>query len=343
MKSYTLQVLADFLDAEIQGDAEKVISAVGTLECAQSEQITFLANIKYRVQLEKTEAGAVLLAPNDVEGYHGNAIILKDPYVGFAKVSQLLDSTPKAADSIHPSAQIDPSAMIGEGVAIGANAVIGANVILGENVQVGAGSVVGQDCVVGSGTRLWANVTLYHDVHFGTDCIVHSGAVIGSDGFGYANERGQWIKIPQVGGVRIGSRVEIGAGTTVDRGAIDHTEIHDGVIIDNQVQIAHNDIIGENSAIAGSTTLAGSVKIGKYCIIGGNCAISGHLSIVDGTHITGSTSVTNHIREPGVYSSATVAMDNKLWRKNTVRFKQLDNLFQRVKQLEKKVNVDSEP
>lgn len=342
MKSYTLQVLADFLDGKLQGDAEKIISAVGTLESAQSEQITFLANAKYRVQLDKTAAGAVLLSPSDAESYAGNAIILKDPYVGFAKISQLLDSTPNAADSIHPSAQIDPSAMIGEGVAIGPNAVIGANAILGENVQVGAGSVVGQDSVLGSGTRLWANVTLYHDVHFGTDCIVHSGAVIGSDGFGYANERGQWIKIPQVGGVRIGSRVEIGAGTTVDRGAIDHTEIHDGVIIDNQVQIAHNDIIGENSAIAGSTTLAGSVKIGKYCIIGGNCAIAGHLSIIDGTHITGSTNVTNHIREAGVYSSSTVAMDNKLWRKNTVRFRQLDGLFQRVKQLEKKVDVNPE-
>ncbi|WP_298775518.1 UDP-3-O-(3-hydroxymyristoyl)glucosamine N-acyltransferase [uncultured Shewanella sp.] len=342
MKSYTLQVLADFLDAEIQGDAQKEIFAVGTLESADSGKITFLANAKYRVQLENTQAGAVLLSPTDVEGYAGNAIILKDPYVGFAKLAQLLDSTPNAADSIHPSAHIDPSAMIGEGVAIGPNAVIGANVILGENVQVGAGTVVGQDSIVGSGTRLWANVTVYHDVHFGTDCIIHSGAVIGSDGFGYANERGQWIKIPQTGGVRIGSRVEIGAGTSVDRGAIDHTEIHDGVIIDNQVQIAHNDIIGENSAIAGSTTLAGSVKIGKYCIIGGNCAISGHLDIGDGTHITGSTSVTNHIREPGVYSSATVAMDNKLWRKNTVRFRQLDSLFQRVKQLEKKVDVNSE-
>jgi len=197
--------------------------------------------------------------------------------------------------------------------------------------------VIGQDSVIGSNSLLWANVTVYHNVHLGQDCIIHSGAILGSDGFGYANERGQWIKIPQTGGVRIGDRVEIGANTTVDRGAIEHTEIHDGVILDNQVQIAHNDIIGANTAIAGCTVVAGSVTIGKHCIIGGNCAISGHLSICDGVHVTGSTNITSIIRERGVYSSATIAMDNKVWRKNTVRFRQLDGLFQRVKMLEKNV------
>lgn len=218
--------------------------------------------------------------------------------------------------------------------------MIGANVILGDKVQIGAGSVVGQDSIIGSGTRLWANVTLYHDVHLGMDCIVHSGAVIGSDGFGYANERGTWVKIPQTGGVRIGNNVEIGASTTIDRGALSHTEIHDGVILDNQVQIAHNDIIGAHTAIAGSTTIAGSVTIGKYCIIGGNSAVAGHLTIADGTHVSGGTNVTSVIREPGVYSSATVAMENKLWRRNTVRFRQLDELFQRVKVLEGKLKEE---
>lgn len=199
--------------------------------------------------------------------------------------------------------------------------------------------MIGQDSIIGSNSRLWANVTLYHNVHLGQDCIIHSGAVIGSDGFGYANERGQWVKIPQTGGVRIGDRVEIGANSTIDRGALGHTEIHNGVIIDNQVQVAHNDIIGENTAIAGSTTIAGSVTIGKYCIIGGNCAIAGHLSIADGVHISGATNITGNMREPGLYSSATVAMDNKTWRKNTVRFRQLDELFQRVKTLEKNLNT----
>lgn len=339
MKSVTLKELSLLLDGVVQGDETLVINSVATLEHATSGQISFLANSKYRAQLESTQASAVLLSAKDAQDYQGTALVVKDPYVGFARVAQLLDTTPKAAMGIHPSAQIDPSAQLGEGVAIGANAVIGANVILGENVQIGAGTVIGQDSIIGSNTRLWANVTLYHNVHLGQDCIIHSGAIIGSDGFGYANERGQWIKIPQTGGVRIGDRVEIGANSTIDRGALGHTEIHNGVIIDNQVQVAHNDIIGENTAIAGSTTIAGSVTIGKHCIIGGNCAIAGHLTIADGVHLSGATNVTGNMREPGLYSSATVAMDNNLWRRNTVRFRQLDELFQRVKALEKNLNT----
>ncbi|BDQ66888.1 UDP-3-O-(3-hydroxymyristoyl)glucosamine N-acyltransferase [Shewanella xiamenensis] len=339
MKSVTLKELSLILDGVVQGDETLVINSVATLEHATAGQISFLANSKYRAQLESTQASAVLLSAKDAQDYPGTALVVKDPYVGFARVAQLLDTTPKAAMGIHPTAQIDPSAQLGEGVAIGANVVIGANVILGENVQIGAGTVIGQDSIIGSNSRLWANVTLYHNVHLGQDCIIHSGAVIGSDGFGYANERGQWVKIPQTGGVRIGDRVEIGANSTIDRGALGHTEIHNGVIIDNQVQVAHNDIIGENTAIAGSTTIAGSVTIGKYCIIGGNCAIAGHLSIADGVHISGATNITGNMREPGLYSSATVAMDNKTWRKNTVRFRQLDELFQRVKTLEKNLNT----
>ncbi|SQH75905.1 UDP-3-O-(3-hydroxymyristoyl)-glucosamine N-acyltransferase [Shewanella benthica] len=335
MKSYTLKELASILGAEIRGDEALEISSVATLENATQGQLSFLANAKYRVQLENTQASAVLISAQYLESFTGNALVLNDPYVGFARVSQLLDTTPKAAIGIHDSVVIHPSAKLAEGVALGANVVIGANVILSENVQIGPGCVIGQDCILGSGTRLWANVTLYHDVHLGQDCIIHSAAVIGSDGFGYANEHGLWIKIPQTGGVRIGNRVEIGASTTVDRGAIEHTQIHDGVILDNQVQIAHNDIIGENTAIAGNSTIAGSTKIGKYCIIGGNSAVAGHLSIADGTHISGGTNVTSNIRKPGVYTSTTVAMDNKLWRRNTVRFRQLDELFQRVKKLEK--------
>lgn len=340
MTSYTLREIATHLNAEVQGDDTVNINRVATLENAQVGEISFLANPKYQSQLEGTSASAVLLSPQSAESYAGNAIVLNDPYVGFARVAQLLDSTPKAAESIHSSAVIDTSAILGEGIAIGANAVIGPNVIIGENVQIGPGCVIGQDSIIGSGTTLWANVTLYHDVHLGQSCIVHSGTVIGSDGFGYANERGQWIKIPQTGGVRIGNNVEVGACTSIDRGAIDHTEIHDGVIIDNQVQIAHNVVIGANSALAGGSIFAGSVTIGKYCIVGGNSAVAGHLSIADGTHVSGGTNVTSVIREPGVYSSATVAMENKVWRRNTVRFRQLDELFQRVKKLEKNVKSD---
>ncbi|SIQ54448.1 UDP-3-O-[3-hydroxymyristoyl] glucosamine N-acyltransferase [Shewanella morhuae] len=339
MKSVTLKELSLLLDGDIQGDETLFFNSVATLEHAKPDQISFLANSKYRSQLEMTQAGVVLLSAKDAQDFQGTALIVKDPYVAFARVAQYLDTTPKAAVGIHASAQIDSSAHLGEGVAIGANAVIGANVILGENVQVGAGCVVGQDVVIGSETRLWANVTVYHDVQLGQNCIIHSGTVLGSDGFGYANERGQWIKIPQIGGVRIGDRVEIGANSAVDRGALGNTEIHNGVIIDNLVQVAHNVIIGENTAIAGCTTIAGSVTIGKYCIIGGSSAIAGHLSIADGVHVSGATNITSTMREPGLYSSATVAMDNKLWRKNTVRFRQLDELFQRVKTLEKNLKT----
>lgn len=331
----TLKEIGQLLDATIQGDESTLINSVATLEDAKEGQLSFLANSKYRAKLEETKASAVLLSENDAKAFTGNALVVADPYVGFAKVAQLLDTTPPAAIGIHPSAHIDATAMLGDNVAVGPNAVIGANVIISDNVQIGAGCVIGESSIIGKNTRLWANVTIYHDVHIGTDCIFHSASVIGSDGFGYANERGNWIKIPQTGGVRIGNRVEVGACTSIDRGALSHTEIHDGVIIDNQVQIAHNVIIGQNSAIAGSTVLAGSCVIGKYCIIGGNTAIAGHLSIADGVHVSGGTNVTSMIREKGVYSSATSAMENKLWRRNTVRFRQLDDLFTRVKQLEK--------
>ncbi|WP_445773350.1 UDP-3-O-(3-hydroxymyristoyl)glucosamine N-acyltransferase [Shewanella sp.] len=340
MQKVTLKELGQQLAAKIKGDDTLVITSVATLEDAVQGQLSFLANSKYRAQLEATQASAVLLSEKDAECYQGNALIVADPYVAFARVAQLLDTTPKQAVGIHPSAQVDPTAIIGEGVAIGANAVIGAKVILGEHVQIGAGCVVGESTIIGSHTRLWANVTIYHDVHIGQQCIVHSSTVIGSDGFGYANERGNWIKIPQTGGVRIGNNVEIGACTSIDRGALSHTEIHDGVIIDNQVQIAHNVVIGQNTAIAGGSIMAGSSTIGKYCIIGGGSAVAGHLSIADGTHISGGTNVTSEIREKGIYSSATIAMENKLWRRNTVRFRQLDDLFNRVKQLEKSAKGD---
>lgn len=334
MQQVTLKEIGQLLNATIRGDDTQIVMSVATLEDAIEGQLSFLANSKYRAELEATQASAVLLTEKDAADYKGTAIIVADPYVGFARVAQLLDTSPKAAVGIHPSAQIDASAKLGENVSIGANAVIGANVILSDNVQIGAGSVVGESSIIGQNSCLWANVTLYHNVHIGTDCTIHSASVIGSDGFGYANEKGNWIKIPQTGGVRIGNRVEIGASTSVDRGALSHTEIHDGVIIDNQVQIAHNVVIGQNTAIAGGTIVAGSSTIGKYCIIGGGCGISGHISIADGVHISGGTNVTSVIREKGVYSSATIAMENKLWRRNTVRFRQLDELFARVKQLE---------
>ncbi|MCL1076986.1 UDP-3-O-(3-hydroxymyristoyl)glucosamine N-acyltransferase [Parashewanella spongiae] len=335
MQSISLKELASRLDGKVQGYGDAVINSVATLENAVEGQLSFLANSKYRSLLDDTKATAVLLSEKSAEHYNGNALIVKDAYVAFALVSQWLDTTPQAAYNIHPSAQIDPSAMLGENVSVGANAVIGSKAIVGDNTEIGAGTVIGQDSIIGSNCRIWANVTIYHDVHLGQNCIIHSGAVIGSDGFGYANDAGKWIKIPQTGGVRIGDSVEIGASTSIDRGAIEHTIIEDGVILDNQIQVAHNVVIGAHTAIAGNSTIAGSCTIGKYCIIGGNSAVAGHLSIADGVHVSGGTNVTSVVREKGIVSSATVAMPNKLWRRNTVRFRQLDDLFNRVKVLEK--------
>ncbi|MBE8167105.1 MAG: UDP-3-O-(3-hydroxymyristoyl)glucosamine N-acyltransferase [Shewanella sp.] len=335
MQSISLKELASRLGGEVQGKDDAVISSVATLETATKGQLSFLANSKYRSLLVDTKATAVLLTPQNAENYNGTAILVKDTYVAFARVAQWLDTTPQAAYNIHPSAQIDPSAMLGENVSVGANAVIGAKVIIGDNTEIGAGTVIGQDSILGSNCRIWANVTVYHDVHIGQGCIIHSGAVIGSDGFGYANDAGKWVKIPQTGGVRIGDNVEIGASTSIDRGALEHTIIEDGVILDNQIQVAHNVVIGAHTAIAGNSTIAGSCTIGKYCIIGGNSAVAGHLSLADGVHVSGGTNVTSIVREKGIVSSATIAMPNKLWRRNTVRFRQLDDLFHRVKVLEK--------
>ncbi len=337
MSMMTLAQLADALDARLQGNGDTLIEGVATLEQAESRHIAFLANSKYRHQLTNSQAGAVILSEQDGEGFDGNALVMANPYLGFARVAQLLDTTPAAASGIHPSAVIHDSAQLGRDVSIGANAVIEAGAVLGDGVQIGAGCVAGVGARVGRGTRLWANVTLYHGVCLGEACIIHAGAVIGSDGFGYANDRGQWVKIPQTGSVVIGDRVEIGANTCIDRGALDDTVIEEGVILDNLVQIAHNDVIGAHTAIAGATVVAGSTKIGKYCIIGGNSAIAGHLEITDGTHIFGMTGVSGNIKEKGLYASVPPIQEAKAWRKNSVRIRQLDELSRRIRTLEKQL------
>ncbi|WP_028110816.1 UDP-3-O-(3-hydroxymyristoyl)glucosamine N-acyltransferase [Ferrimonas futtsuensis] len=337
MASKTLVELAELVGATVQGDGSKVVARVATLENAGPDQISFLANSKYRKQLDNTAAGAVILSAQDAEHYQGDALVAANPYVCFARIAQILDTTPAAADAIHPSAVIEPSAQLGEGVCIGANAVVEADAVIGDGAQIGAGTVVGRGARVGRATRLWANVTLYHGVVVGEECIIHSGAVIGSDGFGYANERGQWIKIPQVGTVIIGDRVEIGSNTSIDRGAIDDTIIEEGVIIDNLCQIAHNDVIGAHSALAGCTVVAGSTKIGRHCIIGGNSGIAGHIELADGVHVTGMSRVTKGLNKPGVYSSGSPIQDNKSWRRNSVRSRQLEDMYQRLRQLEKQL------
>ncbi|KZN65178.1 UDP-3-O-(3-hydroxymyristoyl) glucosamine N-acyltransferase [Pseudoalteromonas luteoviolacea CPMOR-1] len=333
-KHYTLSQLADHLGAEIEGNPDQPIVKIATLLNASDQEIAFLANKKYRSQLDSTQAGAVILSADDAEFFSGNKLICDNPYVAYAKLAQYMDTTPSAASSIHSTAVIDQSAHLGENVKIAANAVIEAGAVIGDNVEIGAGCFIGKHARIGTGTKLWANVTIYHEVEIGEHCLFQSGSVIGSDGFGYANESGEWVKIPQIGTVIIGNRVEVGACTSIDRGAIDNTVIHDNVILDNQIQIAHNVEIGYGTAIAGCSVLAGSVKIGKYCQLGGMVAVNGHNEVCDGVVITGMSMVTKGISKPGIYSSGMPHTTNKEWRKNIAHLRNLSDFKARIKALE---------
>ena len=335
--SFTLQQLADELGAAIQGYKECVIHSLGTLQSAAVGQLAFIANANYRKYLETTAASAVIISPDDQAFYAGNAIISSDPYLAYARLSQLFSRPLDNNQGVSQHAIIDPTAIIPDSANVSAGAVVSKGVVLAEHVEVGPNPVVGPDCRIGANTRLEANVTLYADVHLGECCLVHSGAVIGADGFGFAKEKDCWVKIAQLGGVRIGDNVEVGAGTTIDRGALEHTVIENGVILDNQIQIAHNVRIGENSAIAGCTAVAGSTRIGDRCTIAGACGITGHLEIADDVHITAMTLVTKSISKPGAYSSGTGFMPHTSWKKNVVRFRKLDELARRLKSVEDRI------
>jgi UDP-3-O-[3-hydroxymyristoyl] glucosamine N-acyltransferase len=319
-------------DADTQ---DTLIIGLSTLMKAGNSQVSFLSNKKYRSQLQDTQAQAVILHPDELSYCNCSALVMSNPYVGFAKAAQLLDTTPEPAHEISPHAVIGENVELGKNVKIGANAVIEAGVKLGDNVVIGAGCFVGINAQIGSNTKLWANVSIYHEVIIGTDCLIQANTVIGSDGFGYANDNGQWVKIPQLGTVIIGNRVEIGASTTIDRGALDNTILADGVIIDNQCQIAHNVEIGENTAMAACSVIAGSTVIGKNCSMAGLVGINGHITVCDNVVFTGMSMVTKSISEPGVYSSGIPAYANREWRKNTVALRNITSLNQRVKALEK--------
>lgn len=332
---YTLAELAAHLGAELQGDGNCTISSIATINKAVAGQITFLDNIRYRKYLPSTQASAVILARANLSDCPTNALILKNPYLGYAKVADLFKQIPGAEQGIHPSAVIDVNCKIHPTASIGPQCVIGREVTIGENVILGAGTVIGDRCTIGAGSRFWPRVTLYYDVCIGERAIIHSGAVIGSDGFGFAQDNGSWRKITQLGSVVIGNDVEIGANTTIDRGAIDDTIIENGVKIDNQVQIAHNVTIGTNTAIAGCVGIAGTTTIGKHCAIGGGVGISGHVNITDGVIIVGGALVAQSIKEPGVYSSGLPAQPAMTWKKIMFRVLQLDTMAQKVRALEK--------
>lgn len=335
--SSRLGEIAEVINAELIGDPGCEISGVGTLKNAGPDQLSFYANRRYSNQLKFTRAAAVVLAPEDAGLCPVSCLLTDDPYLAYVKAVRYLHPDPPLHPGIHPSASIAETAQLGNGVCIGANSSIGAHVVIGNNVFIGPGCVLGDYAVIGANSRLTANITVCHYVQIGERVLLHPGVVIGADGFGIANDNGQWLKIPQLGSVIISDDVEIGANTTIDRGAIDNTVIEEGVKIDNQVQIGHNTVIGAHTAIAGCAVIAGSVKIGKRCMIGGATAIAGHIEIADGVTITGLSGVTNSIKESGVYSGAMTVTDNRTWRKNMARFRHLDELVRRVQSLEESI------
>ena len=336
VQSYRLGEIAEALGAELRGDPETRVSGLATLQAAGPDQLSFLANPAYAKHLADTRAAAVILSPAAAGDNPTNVLLLNNPYLGYARLSHWFDPVPDAPPGIHPAAVVDPSATIATNAYIGPNAVIEAGVVIGDQVAIGAGSVIGARTTIGAGSIIRPRVTLAHDVMVGQRCHILSGAVIGSDGFGFANEKGQWHRIAQLGRVVLGDDVEVGANTTIDRGALDDTVIGNGVKLDNLIQIAHNVRIGDHSAMAAMVGISGSTKIGSHCVFGGASGVAGHLEIANQVHLTGMTLVTGDIREPGVYSSGTSADTNRRWRKNAVRFRQLDTLARRVKELEKK-------
>ncbi|CNL69818.1 UDP-3-O-[3-hydroxymyristoyl] glucosamine N-acyltransferase [Yersinia aldovae ATCC 35236] len=340
MLSIRLADLAQQLDALVFGDGSLVITGIASMHSAEPSQITFLSNSRYQEQLATCNAGAVVLTEADLPFCKSAALVVKNPYLTYARMAQIMDTTPQPAQDIAPSAVISPQATLGERVSIGANAVIESGVVLGDNTIIGAGCFIGKNTHIGDGSRLWANVSVYHDVIIGKNCLIQSGTVIGADGFGYANDRGNWIKIPQLGSVHIGDRVEIGACTTIDRGALDNTIIGNGVIIDNQCQIAHNVVIGDNTAVAGGVIMAGSLKVGRYCMIGGASVINGHMEICDKVTITGMGMVMRPITEPGLYSSGIPLQPNKVWRKTAALVMNIDGINKRLKAVERKIDKE---
>jgi UDP-3-O-[3-hydroxymyristoyl] glucosamine N-acyltransferase len=335
----TLGQLAEFLGATLRGPADKQITGLATLQEAGPDQVSFLANPQYRKFLATTQAAAVLLKPTDAEGYAGDALLVPDPYLAYARISHLFDPKPKAAVGVHPTAVVAADAFVDPAASVGAYAVIESGARIAAGVTIGAHCFIGARSVIGEGGWLAPRVTLYHDVRIGQRVVIQSGAVLGGEGFGFANEKGVWQKIAQIGGVTIGDDVEIGVNTAIDRGAMDDTRIGNGVKLDNQIQIAHNVQIGDHTAMAACVGISGSAKIGKHCMLAGGVGLVGHIEICDGVFVTGMTMVTRSITEPGSYSSGTAMQPAAEWRKSAARMRHLDDMARRLQHLEKIVEA----
>lgn len=339
---YTLEEIAKHVHAELKGDPHCRIARAEPLATATSGAITFLTHPKYQAFLAKTQASAVILRAEDAAKCPTHALIVTNPELTFAQVLNFLYPEPPATPGIHPSAVIGANCYIDPTSTVGAHCVIADHVRIGPRSRVDAGCVVGAHSQIGADCHLYPRVTIYHQVLIGNRVILHSGVVLGADGFGLAHDGRQWVKIPQIGGVIVGDDAEIGANTAVDRGALQNTVIGKGVKIDNLVQVAHNVKIGDHTAIAGCVGIAGSVEIGRYCMIGGGARINGHIQITDNVMLTGTAVVEQSITEPGVYSSGVSVQKNSLWRRNMIRFNQLDEMAKRLRRLEQQQQVPAE-
>ena len=333
--SYSLKALSEQFGLTLKGDGTTLVSGVGTLSGSNGDQISFLSNPAYRKELQQTRAAAVVLAKEEVAHCPVDALVSTNAYADYARIATLFDKRPAQAAGIHPSAVVSSEADLAATASVGPNAVIASGCRIDDGVSIGANTVLEEHVTVGAQSRIGPNVTLCHGVHLGKRVICHPGVVIGADGFGLAFDQGQWLKVPQLGSVVIGDDCEIGANTTVDRGAIEDTVLEEDVRLDNQVQIAHNVRVGAHTAMAGCVGVAGSTRIGRNCMIAGASGIGGHLEITDGVVITAMSMVTRSIREPGEYGSGVEAQPHAQWRKNHVRIRKLDELVKRILRLER--------
>lgn len=338
-KGYTLGDIVSELGGELIGDADIRVYRLASLAHAQTGQISFVSNSRYLSLLNTTRASAIILDPASSEATTLPRIITDNPYAYFARLSSLLNPAPRHEPGGHSSAVIDKTASIAPSCMIGANVVIGKNAKLADNVMVGPGSVIESGVSIGANSRIAANVVIYHDCVIGKNCIIASGTVIGADGFGYAEEKGRWVKIPQVGLVIIEDDVEIGANTTIDRGALDDTVIEQGVKLDNLIQIGHNCRIGAHTVIAGCAGIAGSARIGKHCKIGGAAMILGHLDIADGVTISPGSMITRSLTKADTYTALMPFQAHEQWLKTAANIRRLGELSERVKQLEQALSL----
>ena len=332
----SLGELASRFGCDLAGDPDTTVDNVASLGRATAGSLTFLSSPAFKPQLASTEAAAVILRPGDAEDCPTAALIHDNPYACYARMAAAIHPEPTHAPEVHPSAIIAESAVVAASAHIAAGVVVGDNSTVGENTYIGPGSVIGTGCSIGKDGHLVANVTIVRDVSIGDRCLVHPGAVIGCDGFGNAMTPEGWVKVPQLGGVRIGNDVEIGANTTIDRGALDDTILENGVRLDNLVQIAHNVKIGEHTAIAAQCGFAGSAVIGSRCMFAGHSGTVGHITVCDDVVLSGKAMLTKDITEPGVYAGMFAAEPVRDWNRQVARFRRLEKLNQRVSDLEKK-------